>query len=105
MLQNKVILRVRGERPTRAGLYSRAEVSVSPAIGNGSMGQNQGGSQRAVSRWSDRGEFLRSPAGGVQRGEPVPLPWVTWGRMTSPQGYRQVGLVVAERAYRGRGTR
>lgn len=105
MLQETVELRIRGETPTRAGLYTRAEVSVRPAIGNGSMGQNQGGSQRAVTRWSDRGEFLRSPAGGVQRDEPVPSPRVTWGRKTSPQGYRQVGLVVAERAYRGRGTR
>lgn len=59
MLQKTINLRISGERPTRAGLVPRTEVSVSSATGNGSMGQNQGWSQRAVSRWSDRDEFLR----------------------------------------------
>lgn len=59
MLRETINLRISGERPTRAGLIPRTEISVSSATGNGSMGRNQGWSQRAVSRWSDRDEFLR----------------------------------------------
>lgn len=60
MLQNVIHLPVRGERPTRAGLFPRAEVSVCSATGNGSMGRNQGCFKRAVTMWSGRDSSLGS---------------------------------------------
>jgi len=54
MLQKVIRLCVSGERPTRAGLYSRAEVSASSAAGNGPWGENQVWSKRS------RHEVVRS---------------------------------------------
>lgn len=104
MLQNVIHLPVRGERPTRAGLFPRAEVSVCSATGNGSRGRNQGCFKRAVTMWSGRDSSLGSEWWrSERRTRPVAAGIVL--SKTSPGGYRQVSHEVPGRVYRSRGAR
>lgn len=105
-LSQMFILRISGERPTRAGPNPCAEASISSAAGDWPWGGTRADPRGPVTKWSDRGEFARYRLVAYPLGAPVPATRGAWLPFRkSPSRCSWVGSTVMVRAYRYRRAR